>query len=170
SSVQLLSDELLRQEQRLRQSVLPIGAIHGSLSISRARFRSDALVGVVEFESACRDRFVLDLALALTDWAWEPSARQRGGPAGRYKLTKVRALLDGYQRNRILSMTEREALPHELRFVAMREAIRCLIRHDLSRSGRDGSRPYRDYRHYMARLEALSDDRAEEMVGRALRL
>lgn len=165
-----LGRELARQEQRLQNSTLPIGAIHGDLGIGRARFRDDALEGVVEFESACRDRFVLDLAVAITDWAWEPSVRQRGGPAGRYKLTKVRALLDGYQRNRILSLMEREALPEELRFVAVREAIRILIRHDLSRTGRDGSRPYRDHRHYLARLEALSDGRAEEMIGRALRL
>ena len=168
-AVEQLGAELERQEERLRASVLPIGATHGGLTLSRARFRRDGLIGVVEFEGACQERFVLDLACALSDWAWEPSPRQRGGPAGRFKLTKVRALLDGYQYQRLLTPPEREHLADELRFVAMREAIRCLVRHDLSRTGRIAGRPYRDHRHFTARLEALADGRAHDLLARAIR-
>lgn len=169
SGIATFGEELARQEARLLRSVVPMGPVHGGLAIARARFREDILVGIVDFESACRDRLVLDLAHAISEWCWEPTAKQRGGPAGRFRVAKVRALLDGYQRNRILSTTEREALPEELRYVALREAIKRMINHDLSRVGRDGSRPYKDYRHYAARLQALSDDRAEQLIERAHR-
>lgn len=168
ASVMGLGQELDEQSVRLRQSLLPTGPIHGALGVRRARFRGDALVGVVHFEGACRDRLLLDLAAAVSDWCWEPSPKQCGGPAGRFKLTKVRALLDGYQRARVLSPAEREALPAELRFVAMRAAVLALFRNELSRAARDAGQPYQDFRHYTARLEALSDGRAAELVTRAL--
>lgn len=168
-AVRLLGEEIERQESRLQRSSLPLGAIHGSLDIRRGRYLKDALVGIADFETACRDRLVLDLAYAMSSWCWEPSPKQRGGPAGRFKLPKVRAMLDGYQRSRVLSDAELEALPDELRFVALREAVRRLNEHELSKSGRDGARAYQDYRHCMARLEALDDYRAEELIERALK-
>lgn len=165
-TVQLLGRELAHQEDRFLQSSLPVGAIHGGLGIAQARFFADRLVGVVDFEEACRDRLVLDLAVALSAWAWEPSAKQRGGPAGRFKLTQVRALLDGYERSRPLSTVEREALPSELRFVALRDAAALMCEHELSRTGKH--RGYRDHRHHVARLQALAEGRAETLIERAL--
>lgn len=167
--VTTFGQELDRQEERLLRSVLPLGAIHGSLSVSRGRYQSDSLIGIVEFESACRDRLIMDLASTISSWCWEPSPKQRGGPAGRFRLTKVRAMLDGYQRVRPLSVAERDALPDELRFVAVRDGIRRLVEYELNRS-RSPLRAYRDYRHFTARLEALAEDRAEQLIQRALGL
>jgi homoserine kinase type II len=167
-AVRLLGEELERQSDRLLQSVLPMGPIHGDLGLSRVRWLHGHLSGVVDFEPACRDRLVLDLAQALSEWAWEPSSKQQGGPAGRFKLTTARGFLDGYQRSRVLSSAEREALPDELRFVAVRCALIRLSDHELSKRSRRGGRPYQDYRHATARLEALADDRAETLVRRAL--
>ena len=166
SVVKLLGQELDRQEARLVRSVLPLGAIHGGLSVARGRYQRDNLVGIVEFESACRDRLVLDLASAISSWCWEPSPKQRGGPAGRFRLTKVRAMIDGYQRSRTLSSAEREALPDELRFAAVRDGMNRMINFELSRPPRDGT--YQDYRHFTARLEALADGRAERLIVRSL--
>ncbi|MBX2812014.1 MAG: phosphotransferase [Myxococcales bacterium] len=165
--VSVLGEALQHQETRLLRSVLPLGAIHGDLTISRGRYQRDFFVGTVEFESACRDRLVMDLATSLSSWCWEPSPKQRGGPAGRFRLTKVRAMIDGYQRTRPLTNAERDALPDELRFVAIRDSIRRLIQCELNRS-RDPARSYEDYRHCTARLEALSDGRAERLVQRAI--
>ena len=167
-AIALMAEDLARQEARLLRSALPVGAIHGGLTVARARFRGDALVGLVHFEGACRDRQVLDLAAAISAWCWEPSPKQQGGPAGRFRLTKVRALLDGYQRARALTAGERVALPEELRFVALRSAIDWLFSHELSRAARTRGRPYQDYRHHTARLELLADGRAEAMIERAL--
>lgn len=166
--IRLLGSELERQSDRLLQSVLPMGAIHGGLTVPRARYRRDGLVGIVDFESACRDRLVLDLAFALSAWCWEPSPRQRGGPAGRFKVTKTRAMIDGYQRSRILSSAEREALPDELRFVAARGALARLVEHELAKSSRDSAKNYQDFRHFTARLEALAEGRAERLVTKSL--
>ena len=77
-------------------------------------------------------------------------------------------MIDGYQRIRTLSTAEREALPEELRFAAVRDGIRRMIDHELSRASRDSARPYQDYRHFTARLEALADSRAERLILRAL--
>lgn len=166
--VKMLGTELDAQQARIIRSALPTGAIHGGLSVAQARFRQDTLVGLVHFESACRDRQVFDLAQALSQWCWEPSAKQRGGPAGRFKLTKVRAMLDGYQRARPLTGSERGALADELRLAALKQAIVDVFRFELSRKPR-GPLPFRDFRHQTARLEALADGRAEQLVGRAIR-
>lgn len=164
-----LTSELRRQERRIGRSTLPTGAIHGDFSVSRARFHRDCLVGAVHFEGACRDRLVLDLAAALASWCWEPSPKQRGGPAGRFKVTKLRAMLDGYQNSRKLSSAERRALPDELRYAVLRNAILELYTHDLSRAAREAGAPYHDFRHWTARLEALDEGRAEDLIQRSLR-
>lgn len=167
--VSCLAEELDRQERRIGRSALPTGAIHGGLGINRVRFRKDQLVGVVRFEGACRDRILLDLATALVEWCWEPSPKQRGGPAGRFRVTKVRAFLDGYQGPRRLTAMERRHLPDEVRYAALRTAILDLYTHELSRAARAAGAPYRDFRHATARLEALAAGRAEELVARALK-
>ncbi len=163
-----LGEEISRQVERIPQQLLPMGPIHGGLGLERVRYQRDGLSGLVDFETACRDRFVLDLALAVSAWCWEASPRQSGGPAGRFRLTKVRAMLDGYQRGRELSSAERAALPDELRLVAARFAVERLVDHELGRRSKDGSVPYEDFRHHTARLDALGSGRAEELVRRGL--
>ena len=86
-----LASELRRQSRR-SFAHLPHGTVHGDLFVDNAKFLDDELVGVIDFEMASSDRLLWDVAVTLNDWCWQPSARQMGGPAGRYPR-RARALL-----------------------------------------------------------------------------
>ncbi len=146
---------------------LPRGIVHGDLFVENARFDHDALIGVVDFELAAQDRLIVDLAVAVNAWCWRPSIKQRGGPAGRFDLPRVRAMVQGYHRIRSLTPAEQEALPGELRRMAAHFALGRLVTYELRRGSHQTV--YRDYRHYMARLRALSDGAAERMIKRVLK-
>ena len=146
---------------------LPRGIVHGDLFVENARYHRDALIGVVDFEHAACDRLLVDLAIAVNAWCWRPSPKQHGGPAGRFDLPRVRAMVVGYHRIRALSRAEQGALPTELRRVAAHFALARLIRYELRRGANQPG--YHDYRHYMARLGALSNGGAERLVERVFR-
>jgi homoserine kinase type II len=141
--------------------------VHGDLFVDNAKFHEDELVGVIDFEMASTDRLLWDVAVTLNDWCWQPSAKQMGGPAGRYHAGRVRSFLRAYDRMRPLTGPERRALPSELRLAAARFAISRLVDFELKRMP-PSRRVYKDYRHYTARLDALADGGAEALVERAL--
>ena len=146
---------------------LPRGIVHGGLFLENARFQRDALIGVVDFEHAAYDRLLVDLAVAVNAWCWRPSPKQNGGPAGRFDLPRVRAMIQGYHRIRPLSRAEQRALPSELRRVALHFALARLIRFELRRPAKASG--YEDYRHFAARLRALKDGNAEQLIARVFR-
>ncbi len=146
---------------------LPRGIVHGDMFIENARFHRDALIGVVDFEHAAYDRLLVDLAVAVNAWCWRPTTKQQGGPAGRFDLPRVRAMVLGYHRIRPLSRAEQSALPGELRRIATHMALAHMTRHELRRSSTQVG--YHDYRHYFARLKALSDGGGERLVERVFK-
>ena len=91
---------------------LPRGAIHADLFHDNALFEGDRLVGVLDFDYACSDSFVFDIAVLLNDWCIDND----------YRLLpeRVDAVLDAYQRLRPLEPLEQEALPLMLRLAALR--------------------------------------------------
>ena len=145
---------------------LPRGIVHNDLVVDNARFDHDALIGVVDFEHSAYDRLLVDLAVAVNAWCWLPSPKQMGGPAGRFDLQRVRAMVQGYHRIRPLSRAEQGALPSELRRVAAHVALDRMTRFELRRTS--NAVGYTDYRHYFARLRALSDGGGERLVERVL--
>ena len=162
---------LLRREvdTQLARAVdhLPRGIVHGDLFIENARYQREALIGVVDFEHAAHDRLLIDLAVAVNAWCWRPTTKQQGGPAGRFDLPRLRAMVQGYHRIRPLSRAEQNALPSELRRVAAHFALAWLVRFELRRGS---SQPgYHDYRHFTARLRALGDGAAEQMLDRVFK-
>lgn len=132
---------------------LPLGVTHQGLSLDHVLFHRGALAGVVGFDHAAVDAQVRDLAMAIHEWTWVPSAEGRSGPHGAYDRKRVRALLHGYRQHRSLTDLEQRALPDVLVWTAVREAARRLVEHELKRSA---GVPYEDHRHYLARLEALA--------------
>lgn len=160
-----LRNELDRQRERSLGS-LPRGTVHGDLFIDNAKFEGDRLAGIIDFEMASSERLLWELGVLINAWCWVPSPSQQGGPAGSFDTARVRAVLDGYQSERRLEGLEREQLPDDLRLAAARFAITRLYDFELNALPAD-RRVYKDYRHYMARLEALMDDRAEAMIAGA---
>jgi homoserine kinase type II len=81
--------------------------------------------GLIDFYFACDDAYAYDLAVMLNACCFEND--------GAYNITKGRALLAAYQKQRALSTAEREAFPvlargSALRFLLTR--LYDLINHD----------------------------------------
>lgn len=153
------------EEQRRRR---PRGArtlVHGDLFVGSTRFRDDQLVGVLDFARAGTERATWDLAVTANAWCWEPSTRQMGGPAGAFSVPKTRGLLAAYEAVRPLGELERRELAADLRLAPLIHALDRILDHEISRP-RPG-RPYRDHRHFIARLTALEAGGAEALLERA---
>jgi len=153
----------LRDQERRRFSP-PRTLVHGDLFVGSARFEGDQLVGVLDFANAGIGRATWDLAMAVNAWCWEPSVRQKGGPAGAFGLAKVRGLLSAYEAVRPLSAFEARELALDLRLAPLFYGLVRVAEHEVGRS----RRPYRDHRHFVARLDALAGDGATTLVERAM--
>lgn len=151
-TLERLRSEMDRQTALVRDG-LPQGTIHGSLWVRHTRWRPSGLVGVLGFETSARERYLWELAIALSDWCWQPSTRQRGGPAGRFSVPRIRAFLDGYGAIRPLAPEEWVLFGDELKLAAIAQAITSLCEGELVRVSSGPA--YRDYRHALARLDAL---------------
>jgi homoserine kinase type II len=98
--------------QGLDLESLPCGAIHGDLFHDNALFDGENLGGILDFDYACTDSFALDLAVLLNDWCIDEHSQLVD--------SRVRAVVDAYQKQRRLEDIEIEALPLLLRLAALR--------------------------------------------------
>ena len=97
---------------RLDVITLPGGPIHADLFHDNALFVDRSRVGIVDFDYACEDTFVFDLAVVINDWCVDPQ--------GEIIPTLVTSLLEGYQAIRDLDRAEIDAMPQLLCFTALR--------------------------------------------------
>lgn len=99
------SDLLARQLDRYRRletaAALPSGPIHADLFRDNALFVGDRLSAVIDFNSACHDWLLLDVAIALHDWA--------GTADGGFDPARAAALLAAYARQRRFAAAETAA-------------------------------------------------------------
>ena len=91
---------------------LPHGAIHADLFHDNALFVGSELGGIFDFDYACNDSFVFDIAVLLNDWCIDNE--------GHLVTALVSSFLDAYQQQRQLEAVELEALPLMLRLGALR--------------------------------------------------
>jgi len=91
---------------------LPRGAIHADLFHDNVLFDGSSLGGILDFDYACTDCFVLDIAVLLNDWCIDQY----------YQLVdaRVSAVIEAYQQERKLEPAEIKALPLMLRLAALR--------------------------------------------------
>lgn len=154
-------DEQLRRRPRGGRTL-----VHGDLFVGSTRFRDELLVGVLDFASAGLDRATWDLAVATNAWCWEPSSRQMGGPAGAFSVPKTRGIIAAYEGVRSLAEGDKRDLASDLRLAPLVHALGRILDYEVTRAR--GDRPYRDYRHFLARLEVLRGGGAESLLERAL--
>jgi len=102
----------LREYRGLDFESLPAGAVHADLFHDNALFDGERLCGIFDFDYACHDSLVLDIAIVLHDWC--------SGPNDDFEASRVDALLEAYRRERELGPAEIAALPAMLRFSALR--------------------------------------------------
>ncbi len=121
--------ELLTPE--VENSSLPTGLIHGDLFPDNTIFREDNLIAVLDWEEACIDHYLFDLAMAMhgfcyIDEEWCPDL--------------ARNFLAGYETGRSLEPDERESLPLFLRWTPLAMAGWHLRRHSITPDRRQAGR------------------------------
>jgi homoserine kinase type II len=102
----------LRAAQAIDLEALPRGAIHADLFHDNALFHDAELGGILDFDYACSDAFVFDIAVLLNDWCIDAQLQLVG--------SRVNAVLAAYRQHRELAGIEIEALPLMLRLAALR--------------------------------------------------
>lgn len=114
--------------------------VHGDLFRDNVLWDGARLVAILDFEQASGGSAAYDLAVCLNDWCWDGAPRPE----------LVAALLEGYQRERVLTAGDLAALPIEVRAAAMRFTITRITDVYLARV----NNPEKDFRDFLARLEA----------------
>ena len=98
---------------------LPSGVIHADLFPDNVFFLGDALSGIIDFTFACDDMLAYDVAICLSAWCFESDCS--------FNVTKARAFLNAYGRERALTDAERNALPLLARGAALRFLLTRLV-------------------------------------------
>jgi homoserine kinase type II len=98
---------------------LPVGVIHADLFPDNVFFLADKLSGLIDFPFSCNDILAYDVAICLNAWCFEPDHS--------FNVTKARALLNAYGRERKLSEAEQAALPLLARGAALRFLLTRLV-------------------------------------------
>jgi homoserine kinase type II len=114
----LLSDELDHLETSWPKH-LPDGVIHADLFPDNVLFLGDKLSGLIDFYFACNDVLAYDVAICLNAWCFEADHS--------FNVTKARAFLNAYGRERKLSGAEQDALPLLARGAALRILLTRLV-------------------------------------------
>jgi homoserine kinase type II len=82
-------------------SGLPRGLIHGDVFYDNVLFDGKKFKAIIDFEEACQYYKVFDLGMAVVGLCTEES---------KVRLPKVRSLVNGYQKIRVLERAEKEIL------------------------------------------------------------
>jgi homoserine kinase type II len=98
---------------------LPQGVIHADLFPDNVLFLGEKLSGLIDFYFACNDILAYDVAICLNAWCFEADHA--------FNVTKARAFLNAYGRERKLSDAEQEALPLLARGAALRILLTRLV-------------------------------------------
>ncbi|MCV6547821.1 MAG: homoserine kinase [Cohaesibacter sp.] len=91
---------------------LPKGVIHADLFPDNVFFLRNEFSGLIDFYFACNDLLAYDIAICINAWCFEADDM--------FNVTKIRALLKGYQSIRPLQPKELQALPLLARGAALR--------------------------------------------------
>jgi homoserine kinase type II len=114
-----ISAELDRMESGVWPEHLPKGVIHADLFPDNVFFLGEKLSGVIDFTFACNDILAYDIAITLNAWCFETDHS--------FNVTKARAFLNAYGRERKLSGAEQDALPLLARGASLRILLTRLV-------------------------------------------
>jgi homoserine kinase type II len=98
---------------------LPQGVIHADLFPDNVFFLGEKVSGIIDFTFACNDTLAYDVAICLNAWCFESDCS--------FNVTKARAFLGAYGRERPLSQAEQDALPLLARGAALRFLLTRLV-------------------------------------------
>jgi homoserine kinase type II len=98
---------------------LPQGVIHADLFPDNVFFLDERVSGIIDFTFACNDMLAYDVAICLNAWCFESDYS--------FNVTKARAFLGAYGRERELSDAEQSAFPLLARGAALRFLLTRLV-------------------------------------------
>jgi homoserine kinase type II len=146
-------DEEVEYLSHYLEGKLPKGIIHGDLFPDNIKFKGEKIVAVLDFEAACRGKFIFDLATAVNALCFEDR---------RYSLKRFEALIAGYEALRTLSLAEWDAFPNELRFSAFRFSV-TRLRDFFLNPADERQRINKDFQDFYERLLILRRERSGGM-------
>jgi homoserine kinase type II len=111
--------ELAHLEGNVWPRKLPQGVIHADLFPDNVFFLGEQVSGIIDFTFACTDMLAYDVAICLNAWCFESDCS--------FNVTKARAFLGAYGRERQLSEAEQHALPLLARGAALRFLLTRLV-------------------------------------------
>ena len=114
-----IAAELDHLESGVWPENLPQGVIHADLFPDNVLFLGERLSGLIDFTFACNDILAYDIAITLNAWCFEADHS--------FNVTKARAFLNAYGRERALSGAEQDALPLLARGAALRILLTRLV-------------------------------------------
>jgi homoserine kinase type II len=152
--VRTLDDEVEYLRNYL-ETKLPKGVIHGDLFHDNIIVKGEKVVAILDFEAACRGKFIFDLATAVNALCFDGE---------HYQLKRFEALIAGYESLRALSLAEWDAFPNELRFSALRFTV-SRLRDFFLNPVDDQARVNKDFREFYERLRILRRERDGGMEG-----
>src|ERR1700738_1786471 len=114
-----LAAELDHLEGNVWPKHLPAGVIHADLFPDNVFFLGERVSGIIDFTFACNDMLAYDVAICLNAWCFESDYS--------FNVTKARAFLNAYGRERQLSDAEQDALPLLARGAALRFLLTRLV-------------------------------------------
>jgi homoserine kinase type II len=114
-----LGAELDHLEGNIWPKDLPQGVIHADLFPDNVFFLGERVSGLIDFTFACNDLLAYDVAICLNAWCFESDCS--------FNVTKARAFLGAYGRERPLSQAEQNALPLLARGAALRFLLTRLV-------------------------------------------
>jgi homoserine kinase type II len=115
----LIGTELDHLEGKVWPRNLPQGVIHADLFPDNVFFLGEQVSGIIDFTFACTDMLAYDVAICLNAWCFESDCS--------FNVTKARAFLGAYGRERQLSEAEQSALPLLARGAALRFLLTRLV-------------------------------------------
>jgi homoserine kinase type II len=126
-----------------RDASLPRGIVHGDLFRDNVLFGDGRIAALLDFESAFHGPLVYDLLVTIAAWCYRDS----------FELELARAMVEGYESSRPLVPAERQAIRVEGPLACLRFAVSRITDFEL-RTPEHGV-PGRDFRRFLARLEAI---------------
>jgi homoserine kinase type II len=114
-----IGTELDYLESNVWPKNLPQGVIHADLFPDNVFFLGERVSGIIDFTFACNDMLAYDVAICMNAWCFESDCS--------FNVTKARAFLNAYGRERELSEAERNALPLLARGAALRFLLTRLV-------------------------------------------
>jgi homoserine kinase type II len=111
--------ELDHLEGNIWPKDLPQGVIHADLFPDNVFFLGERVSGLIDFTFACTDMLAYDVAICLNAWCFESDCS--------FNVTKARAFLGAYGRERPMSQAEQNALPLLARGAALRFLLTRLV-------------------------------------------